>query len=73
MFLHLSVSHSVHMGGVCFSAYWDTPSPGKTPPSQTPPDRHPNWPDTPPCADTPPNRQVVLLNQSKGLTAILFV
>ena len=27
MFLHLSVSHSVHRGAVCLSAYWDTPSP----------------------------------------------
>ena len=73
MFLHLSVSHSVHMGDVCFSAYWDTPSPGLTPPSQTPPRQTPQLARHPPPlprADTPPNRQVVLLNQSKGLTAI---
>ena len=35
MFLHLSVSHSVHRGGVCPSACWDTP-PRQTPPRQTP-------------------------------------
>ena len=39
MFLHLSVSHSVHGGGVCPSACWDTPPP--PPPRQTPP-----WADT---------------------------
>ena len=39
MFLHLSVSHSVHReGGVCLSGCWDTrPPPGQTPPEQTPP------------------------------------
>ena len=47
MFLHLSVSHSVHRG-VCLSACWDTHNPGQTPP----------WADTllgrhPPLADTP--------------------
>ena len=30
MFLHLPVSHSVHRGGVCLSACWDTHSPGQT-------------------------------------------
>ena len=46
MFLHLSVSHSVHRGGVCPNACWDTH------PQQTPPlGRHP-W-QTPPWADTP--------------------
>ena len=43
MFLHLSVSHSVH--GVCIPACIgaDTPSPWQTPPGQTPPllGRHP--------------------------------
>ena len=38
MFLHLSVSHSVHRRGVCLSASWDT---------------HPSWAGTPPWADTP--------------------
>ena len=33
MFLHLSVSYSVHMGGVCLSACWDTP-PEQTPPQE---------------------------------------
>ena len=48
MFLHLSVSHSVHKGGVCLSACWDThTSPGRHPPARHPPgqtpslDRHP--------------------------------
>ena len=41
MFLHLSVSHSVH-GGVYLSACWDT---------HTPPGRHPRG--RPPWADTP--------------------
>ena len=56
MFLHLSVSHCVHSGGVCLSARWDThpplgrpprqtplgkTPPGKTPPGQTPPSRRP--------------------------------
>ena len=45
MFLHLSVSHSVHggVGGVCLSACWDTPPWVDTPAGQTPP---------PPRADT---------------------
>ena len=38
MFLHLSVSHSVHRRGVCLSACWDTHPPGRhPPPGQTPP------------------------------------
>ena len=42
MFLHLSVSHSVHRGGVCLSACWDTPPGTRHPPDQaTPPTRHP--------------------------------
>ena len=46
IFLHLSVSHSVHRGcGVCLSACWDTP-PGRHPP-------HPQGADTLPGADTP--------------------
>ena len=65
MFLHLSVSHSVHGGFVCLSACWDTtplgrhPSPtGQTLPGQTPPGqtrtlgRHPRADS--PWADTPP-------------------
>ena len=42
MFLHLSVSHSVHRGGVCLSACWDTHIPWAD--THPPPDRHP------PCA-----------------------
>ena len=46
MFLHLSVSHSVH-GGVCLSACWDTHTPRQTPlPRQTP---HPPWQTHPPA------------------------
>ena len=49
MFLHLSVSHSVHGGGVCFSACWVTRTPGV----DTPGSRHPPGADTPPGADAP--------------------
>ena len=56
MFLHLSVSHSVHMG-VCLSACWDTTPPGAGNPSGpgTPPPtgtRHPQD-QAPPRAGTP--------------------
>ena len=64
MFLQLSVTHSVHRGGVCPSACWDThfllwaDTPlGRHPHGQTPPladtpwARHPG--QTPPGADTP--------------------
>ena len=58
MFLHLSVSHSVHRRGVCLSACWDTPPQADTPlvdtQEQTPPrsrhsqgSRHPQEADTP--------------------------
>ena len=43
MFLHLSVSHSVHRGG-CASQH----AMGQTPPGQTPPGRHPHPGQTPP-------------------------
>ena len=53
MFSHLSVSHSVHSGGVYSSMHWaDTPwqtPPEQThPPGQTPPPlgRYPLWTDT---------------------------
>ena len=36
MFLHLSVSHSVHRAGVCLSACWDTPRKQKPPGSRHP-------------------------------------
>ena len=42
MFLHLSVSHSVHRG-VCLSARWNTPR-----------DQAPPGPDNPPGPGTPP-------------------
>ena len=41
MFLHLSVSHSVHRGG-CLSACWDTTPPEQAPPpDQAPPRTRP--------------------------------
>ena len=49
MFLHLSVSHSVHRGGVCLSACWGTP-PGQTPLRS----RHPRGGDPSPEEQTPP-------------------
>ena len=44
MFLHLSVSHSVHKGrGICLSACWDSRHPQEqTPPQQTPPGADPS-------------------------------
>ena len=42
MFLHLSVSHSVHRGGVYPSACWDTHTvPGRHPLGRHPSGRHP--------------------------------
>ena len=52
MFLHLSVSHSVHRGGVCLSVYWDTITP--PPPEQTPPGADPPGTRHPPPEQTPP-------------------
>ena len=52
IFLHLSLIHSVHGGGVCLSACWDT-----TPRTrQTPPQTRPMPPDQadPPQEQTPP-------------------
>ena len=53
MFLHLSVSHCVHSGGVCFSACWETHPSWQTPLGRHPLGRHP-WKDTP--GQTPPSR-----------------
>ena len=36
MFLHLSVSHSIHRGGVCPMTCWDTLSLGRHPLAHTP-------------------------------------
>ena len=42
IFTALSVSHSVHRGGVCLSAWWDTPPGSRHPPvADTPRGRHP--------------------------------
>ena len=43
------VCHSVHRGGVCLSACWDTTPPKQTSAQQTTPPEQ-----TPPTADTPP-------------------
>ena len=58
MFLHLSVSHSVHRGSGCLSQCMlgNTPQPPaqeQTPWEQTPPGRHPLRSRHPPGADTP--------------------
>ena len=57
IFLHMSVIHSVHRGGVCLSACWDTNPPTR----QTPPGADtplgadpPDQADTPPWEQTPP-------------------
>ena len=52
MFLHLSVSHSVHRGGVCLSACWDTypqPPGADSPQKQTSPRADTPPEQTPPC------------------------
>ena len=46
------VCDSVHRGGVCLSACWDTHPPG----ADTPGSRHPPRPDTPLGADMPPEQ-----------------
>ena len=47
---------SVHTGGFCLSAWWDTPPPEQTSPGSRPPRcRHPPRADTP-GADTPPEQ-----------------
>ena len=50
------VCHSVHRGGVCLSACWDTPPRADTPQEQTPQSRHP-WEQTSPQEQTPPGRR----------------
>ena len=49
IFLHLSVIHSVHRGGVCLSACWDPPGSRHTPAGS----RHPPGPDIPPGPQPP--------------------
>ena len=46
IFLQTCVKNSIHRGGVCLSACWDTPL-GQTPPGQTPPRQAPPWTDLP--------------------------
>ena len=60
MFLHLSVSHSVH-GGVCLSACWDT----------TPRDQAPPW-SRPPGADTAPADSYCCGRYASHWNAFLF-
>ena len=73
MFLHLSVSHSVHRG-VCFSACWDITTPTCPPPpppplgadiplEQTPPRSRHSWDQAPP-EQTPPQEQTPLWDQA---------
>ena len=55
MFLHVSVSHSVHRGGLpqCMLGYHPTPPPRTSPPpEQAPPEQTPQE-QTPPGADSP--------------------
>ena len=48
------VCHSVHRGGVCLSACWDTTTPQSRPPwEQTPREQTPPQSRHPPGADTP--------------------
>ena len=57
IFLHLSVIHSVHRGGGCLSACWDTTPPGADPPgADIPQSRHPPGADTPPWSSPPGSR-----------------
>ena len=56
MFLQLSVSHSVHKGGVCLSAWWDTHPQKQTPPGS----RHPLGSRQPSGKQTPPQKQTAL-------------
>ena len=59
MFLHLSVSHSVHRGGVCLSACWDTHPPrADTPREQSCPPRADTTQEHTPPGSTPPPRAV---------------
>ena len=55
IFLHLSVIHSVHRGGLpqCMLGYHPVPHPQE----QTSPGSRPPWKQTPPRADTPPPKQ----------------
>ena len=51
------VCHSVHGGGVCLSACWDTTPPPSRPPEQSPP------PSRPPSEQTPPGKQTPVYGQ----------
>ena len=65
MFLHLSVSHSVHRG-VCLSTCWDTPPRIRPPWDQAPPPGPdtPLGPDTPQTRHTPPPREQLPRDQT---------
>ena len=62
IFLHLSVIHSVHRGGLpqCMLRYHQPPWDTTTPWDQTPPEQTPPWDQTPqsrpPAPDTPQSR-----------------
>ena len=68
MFLHLSVSHSVHRGGVCPSACWDAPPGPEADPPEDPPRDQRQTPPPVQCMleDTRNKRAVrILLDASK--------
>ena len=59
MFLHLSVSHSVHGGGVCLSECWDTPQAGTPWAGEPPPGKY----TTPhPRAGAHPGRYTLIIH-----------
>ena len=71
MFLHLSVSHSVHGGCLpqCMLGY----TPGRHPPGQTPPGRTPPWktPPTPKADNFPPSQQMATAADGAHPTGML--
>ena len=67
------VCHSVHRGGVCLSACWDTPTPrSRHPREQTPPradtpgSRHPQEQTPPLGADIPPHSKCWEIRATSG-------
>ena len=81
MFLHLSVSHSVHMGGClpqCMLEYnlpgQIPPPPGQIPPGQTPTlGRHPRADTPPPTGRRPLQQTVRILLECFLVKLILFI
>ena len=78
-YVFTGVCDSVHRGGVCISACWDTTSPpwGQTPPrsrhppgADTPRSRHPPGADTPPQEQTPPPPVQSMLGDTVNARAV---